>query len=204
VPSSPRAFDPVARAMSLRPGFGRSSPEWKVYMTRRGQAELVETGHVILAMGAQERPAPFPGWTLPGVMTVGSAQILLKTSRQIPSEPVWVVGSGPLPLPLHGSIDPSWRQDRRVVGYVARWRLAPCVALDRCGHGQLQGPPQGVGLDARNSSRRSQALCAVSRLSAPWARIVCRRLNTSRPMARLCAYRLACFCPMKASCLRFT
>lgn len=62
--------------------------EWKVYMTRRGQAELVETGHVILAMGAQERPAPFPGWTLPGVMTVGSAQILLKTSRQIPSEPV--------------------------------------------------------------------------------------------------------------------
>ena len=73
-------------------------PEWKVYMTRSGQAESVAADHVILTMGAQERPAPFPGWTLPGVMTVGSAQILLKTSRQIPSEPVWVVGSGPLPL----------------------------------------------------------------------------------------------------------
>ena len=64
----------------------------------KGQAESVATGHVILSMGAQERPAPFPGWTLPGVMTVGSAQILLKTSKQIPSEPVWIVGSGPLPL----------------------------------------------------------------------------------------------------------
>ncbi len=30
---------------------------------------------VILAPGAYERPAPFPGWTLPGVMTVGAALI---------------------------------------------------------------------------------------------------------------------------------
>ena len=52
----------------------------------------------VLALGAQERPAPFPGWTLPGVLTVGAAQILLKTSRQVPAEPVWVAGSGPLPL----------------------------------------------------------------------------------------------------------
>jgi flavin-dependent dehydrogenase len=36
-------------------------PEWKVYMTRSGQAESVAAGHVILTMGAQERPAPFPG-----------------------------------------------------------------------------------------------------------------------------------------------
>lgn len=53
---------------------------------------------LILATGARERFLPFAGWTLPGVMTVGAAQILLKTSRQVPSEPVWVAGSGPLPL----------------------------------------------------------------------------------------------------------
>lgn len=71
---------------------------WRVYMTRDGQAEMVRAKYVVLALGAQERPAPFPGWTLPGVLTVGAAQILLKTSRQVPSEPVWVAGSGPLPL----------------------------------------------------------------------------------------------------------
>ena len=31
--------------------------------------------------GALERPFPIPGWTLPGVMTAGAAQILLKSSR---------------------------------------------------------------------------------------------------------------------------
>lgn len=71
---------------------------WRVFIKRDGQAEAVRANQVVLAMGAQERPAPFPGWTLPGVMTVGAAQILLKTSRQVPSEPVWIAGSGPLPL----------------------------------------------------------------------------------------------------------
>ncbi|WP_373824277.1 FAD/NAD(P)-dependent oxidoreductase [Achromobacter insuavis] len=73
-------------------------PDWHVYMTRQGRAEVVRAGRVVLALGAQERPAPFPGWTLPGVLTVGAAQILLKTSRQVPADPVWVAGSGPLPL----------------------------------------------------------------------------------------------------------
>ncbi|WP_287814313.1 FAD-dependent oxidoreductase, partial [Achromobacter sp.] len=73
-------------------------PDWHVYMTRQGRAEVVRAVRVVLALGAQERPAPFPGWTLPGVLTVGAAQILLKTSRQVPADPVWVAGSGPLPL----------------------------------------------------------------------------------------------------------
>lgn len=73
-------------------------PAWRVFMTCNGQAESVRASHVVLTLGAQERPAPFPGWTLPGVVTVGAAQILLKTSGQIPADPVWIVGSGPLPL----------------------------------------------------------------------------------------------------------
>jgi len=73
-------------------------PDWHVYMTRAGCAEVVRAGQVLLAIGAQERPAPFPGWTLPGVLTAGAAQILLKTSQQVPSDPVWIAGSGPLPL----------------------------------------------------------------------------------------------------------
>jgi hypothetical protein len=59
---------------------------------------MVEAGCLLLATGAQERPMPFPGWTLPGVMTVGAAQILLKSSGQIPDQPVWIAGNGPLVL----------------------------------------------------------------------------------------------------------
>ena len=84
-------YEPQTQVWQVEPG-------WRVYMTRDGQAEMVRAQHVVLALGAQERPTPFPGWTLPGVLTVGAAQILLKTSRQVPTEPVWVAGSGPLPL----------------------------------------------------------------------------------------------------------
>ena len=45
-----------------------------------GTARLIQAKHVILATGALERPFPIPGWTLPGVMTAGAAQILLKSS----------------------------------------------------------------------------------------------------------------------------
>ncbi|CAH1692357.1 Opine oxidase subunit A [Hyphomicrobiales bacterium] len=73
-------------------------PEWRVFLRKDGNAEIQSFSQVLLATGAQERPAPFPGWTLPGVVSVGGAQIMLKTSGQIPSGPVWVAGSGPLPL----------------------------------------------------------------------------------------------------------
>jgi NADPH-dependent 2,4-dienoyl-CoA reductase/sulfur reductase-like enzyme len=71
---------------------------WHVYMSREHQAECVQASNVLLATGAQERPAPFPGWTLPGVLTVGAAQILLKNAREVPETPVWIAGSGPLVL----------------------------------------------------------------------------------------------------------
>ncbi|NTA14162.1 NAD(P)/FAD-dependent oxidoreductase, partial [Agrobacterium tumefaciens] len=70
----------------------------RAYVTRAGSASSIDATYLLLATGAQERPAPFPGWALPGVMTVGAAQIVLKTSDQIPSEPVWIAGSGPLSL----------------------------------------------------------------------------------------------------------
>ncbi len=52
--------------------------------------------HIILATGAMERPTPFPGWTLPGVMTVGAAQTLFKESMLLPDKPPVIAGSGPL------------------------------------------------------------------------------------------------------------
>jgi bacterioferritin-associated ferredoxin len=47
-----------------------------------------------------ERPFPVPGWTLPGVMTAGAAQILFKTADVVPAGPVVLAGCGPLLLLL--------------------------------------------------------------------------------------------------------
>jgi len=70
----------------------------RVFVTQSGKARILKPRFVLMATGAQERPMPFPGWQLPGVMTIGGAQILLKTARQIPADPVWLAGSGPLLL----------------------------------------------------------------------------------------------------------
>lgn len=61
-----------------------------------GQARLLHARHVIVATGAQERPMPIPGWTLPGVLTAGAAQILLKSAGLAPSGRTVLAGSGPL------------------------------------------------------------------------------------------------------------
>ena len=50
---------------------------------------------LVLATGALERAMPLPGWTNPGVLTVGAAQILMKTAGHVPKDAV-LVGSGPL------------------------------------------------------------------------------------------------------------
>ncbi|MEH6578351.1 MAG: FAD/NAD(P)-binding oxidoreductase [Amphritea sp.] len=69
-----------------------------LYVSVNGESQRFEFNKLLIATGAQERPAPFPGWTLPGVMTCGAAQILLKTSGLTPPGPVVVAGSGPLLL----------------------------------------------------------------------------------------------------------
>ena len=63
-----------------------------------GGSRLLRADRIILATGAQERPTPVPGWTLPGVMTVGAAQTLLKSSGIVPDGPFVIAGSGPLLL----------------------------------------------------------------------------------------------------------
>ncbi len=63
-----------------------------------GSSLRISFNRLLLATGAQERPVPFPGWTTPGVMTCGAAQIMLKSSGLAPSEPLVIAGSGPLLL----------------------------------------------------------------------------------------------------------
>lgn len=116
-------YQPSAQLWQIEPGF-------RAYVSIDQQAQIIEARTVILATGALERPVPFPGWTLPGVLTVGAAQILLKNAGQIPSGPVWIAGSGPLPLlyavqllraggKLAGYLDTTpARQWRRAIRYL--------------------------------------------------------------------------------------
>lgn len=69
-----------------------------INFSRHGKSRQLNTKKLLIATGAQERPVPFPGWALPGVMTCGAAQILLKTSGLTPSGPLVLAGSGPLLL----------------------------------------------------------------------------------------------------------
>ena len=65
-----------------------------------GRAVTFRPRRLVLAPGAHERPVPLPGWTLPGVMTTGALQTLVRAQRVCPGERVLIAGSGPLNLQL--------------------------------------------------------------------------------------------------------
>jgi NADPH-dependent 2,4-dienoyl-CoA reductase/sulfur reductase-like enzyme len=70
--------------------------EREIGVSVEGAAHMLQATRVILATGALERPFPIPGWTLPGVMSVGAAQILLKSAGLVPQGRTVLAGCGPL------------------------------------------------------------------------------------------------------------
>ncbi|MET8866375.1 NAD(P)/FAD-dependent oxidoreductase [Nonomuraea sp. NPDC004580] len=55
---------------------------------------------LLIATGAHDRPLPFPGWDLPGVLTAGGAQALLKGAGVVAGRRIVVSGTGPFLLPV--------------------------------------------------------------------------------------------------------
>ncbi|MDM0033989.1 NAD(P)/FAD-dependent oxidoreductase [Variovorax sp. J22P271] len=53
---------------------------------------------LLVATGTTERVVPFPGWTLPGVIGLAAATVLLKSQNMLPGRRTLVAGSGPLLL----------------------------------------------------------------------------------------------------------
>lgn len=64
---------------------------------RRG-SWIMRPKSTIVATGAFERGVPISGWTLPGVMTTGAAQTLLRSYGALAGSRVLVAGNGPLNL----------------------------------------------------------------------------------------------------------
>ena len=62
------------------------------------------TQRLVLATGAYDRTIPFPGWDIPGVMTAGAAQSLLKGSGVIAGKKIVVAGTGPFLLPVAAAL----------------------------------------------------------------------------------------------------
>ena len=87
-----------ASAVEYRPAttVWHLEPEGTVHLAGAGRTETISARRILLATGAIERPVPIPGWVLPGVMTVGAAQILLKTADLVPTGRTVLAGQGPL------------------------------------------------------------------------------------------------------------
>ncbi len=71
---------------------------WQLALHGPGAPHRLDAQTLILATGAYDRPIPFPGWTLPGVITAGAAQTLIKSQRVLPGRQVLLSGTGPLQL----------------------------------------------------------------------------------------------------------
>jgi len=65
-----------------------------------GRAVTFHPKRLILAPGAHESPTPLPGWTLPGVMTTGALQTMVRAQRVCPGDHPLIGGTGPLNLQL--------------------------------------------------------------------------------------------------------
>ncbi|WP_434611099.1 FAD-dependent oxidoreductase [Pseudomonas sp. R1-7] len=112
--------------------------EREVHYLVDGQARILQGRHLLIATGALERPMPIPGWTLPGVMTAGAGQILLKSAAMVPAGPVVLAGCGPLlyllavqylraGIVIDALVDTSHRRDllkawRAIPGALQGWR----------------------------------------------------------------------------------
>ncbi|NTA50031.1 FAD-dependent oxidoreductase [Agrobacterium tumefaciens] len=94
----------------------------RVAFTVDDVVSLATGKRLLLATGALERPMPVRGWTLPGVMTAGAAQILLKQSGIIPENAV-IAGSGPLVYLIAAQMCRAGIPPRALVETQSTWDL---------------------------------------------------------------------------------
>lgn len=80
-----------------------------------GRVETCRPRAIILATGALESVRPRPGWHLPGVVTAGGLQVMMKETGRIPEGRILLAGSGPLLIALAGQLTAHGRPPVAVV-----------------------------------------------------------------------------------------
>ena len=154
-----RAFRASTTETRWRAGVWAVESDGTVFWSEDGSARSAQGHCLLLATGTTERPMPIPGWTLPGVMTVGAAQIALKTGGLVPHSNTWLAGQGPLLL-LYAV--QALRAGGRIEGILdlsdpaARWRALPHLP-----QALRAAPDLAKGLLWRR---------AIARAGVPWMR----------------------------------
>lgn len=87
------------RVLSGTRVWGAAGPH-ELYAAAADCSFVLRPRAVVLATGAYERVVPFPGWTLPGVLTTGAGQSLLRSYQVAPGRRVLIAGNGPLNVQL--------------------------------------------------------------------------------------------------------
>lgn len=91
------AADALAPRLDYRPGTLVWGIADGAVLTQRGdRLERLPYAALILCSGATDRIMPLPGWTLPGVYSLGAAQIALKAQACAIGSRVVFMGTGPL------------------------------------------------------------------------------------------------------------
>lgn len=75
-----------------------AEPGFTIFANQAGSSIVIKAETMVVSSGAMERALPFKGWTLPGVMTAGGAQRLIKSNNTSPGKNVILAGSGPFLL----------------------------------------------------------------------------------------------------------
>src|SRR6202047_5055187 len=151
----------------------------EIAVSINGRSRLVQAKHVILATGAMERPFPISGWTLPGVMTAGAAQILLKSSGLVPQGRTVLAGCGPLlwlvawqylnaGVRLDAVLDTAPRANwRSALRHAASFALSPYLKKGLRLILAVRRNVQVIGnvaeLEAQGSERLEAVVCRTSR-----------------------------------------
>ncbi|WP_440534668.1 NAD(P)/FAD-dependent oxidoreductase [Variovorax sp. YR566] len=121
---------------ALGVNFHVGTEVWAVFPDLRIGAHAADTVFevapraIVVASGAHDRVMPFPGWTLPGVMTPGAGQRMIKLGGRSAGRSVALAGSGPFLLAVaetlkrHGEPPKIFvearRPDRAMIAHLAR------------------------------------------------------------------------------------
>lgn len=109
---------------------------------------------LIVATGAYERAWPVPGWTLPGVMTTGAAQTLLRSYGVVAGRRILIAGNGPLNLQLACELRRAGAEVVAVAEAACRPGIGSWKALTAMAAAGL--PLLGQGLGYLRELRRQQ------------------------------------------------
>jgi len=128
--------------------------EPQIGIKAHGRSRMIRARRVLIATGAMERAMPIPGWTLPGVMFAGAAQIMLKAHGLVPSGRSVLIGTGPL----------LWLLASQLV----KAGSAPRLVIDTTpAANALRALPAGAGFLGSSYLRKGLGLLAGVRRSVP-------------------------------------